>query len=347
MNASHEHIDAPPTGRSVEPSAEADAAAAPPHRPTRPALRRRAAALRSGLRRYPPELFASAIRRGGLGGDAARRMLDELHPHALALAWLGHASVTGTIDDLTFAVDPVLSERIGPRVFGRTWGLSRKQTAPVRPEALKGVELVLLTHAHFDHLDRATLAGMASKDTVVVAPKRCRSLVPRGFADVVELDHGDTTSLGCATITAVPPKHWGARMVLDRKRGANMYAMTCSGVRILLAGDTGMTDSPTDHGPFDLAVFGIGAYEPWEHMHATPEQVWRMFERAGAELLLPVHHSTFALSDEPADEPMHRLLKAAGPDANRVLRAAVGEVIVLPNPGGAVNSDAGAPPGVP
>jgi L-ascorbate metabolism protein UlaG (beta-lactamase superfamily) len=275
-------------------------------------------------------LFASAVRGGGLRGAETRRLLEELHPHDLALCWLGHASVAGTIGRLTFAADPVLSERIGPRVFGRTWGLSRKIVAPVEPDALRGVSLVLLTHAHFDHLDRLTLAGMASAETVVVAPRRCASLVPAGFADVVELDAGDQVEVMGASVRAIEPRHWGARLVVDRRRGANMYALDYEGVRVLLAGDTGMTKSVAETGPFDIAVFGVGAYEPWEHMHATPEQVWRMFELSRSEFLVPVHHSTFALSDEPDEEPMKRLAASARDESARILKMAVGEVVVLP-----------------
>lgn len=79
----------------------------------------------------------------------------------------------------------------------------------------------------------------------------------------------------------------------------------------------------------DLAVFGIGAYDPWEHMHATPEQVWRMFLASGARYLLPVHHSTFPLSDEPMEEPMKRLLQAAGDNRDRVIVPTPGEIDVV------------------
>jgi len=80
----------------------------------------------------------------------------------------------------------------------------------------------------------------------------------------------------------------------------------------------------------DLACFGVGAYDPWEHMHATPEQVWRMFVALGARYLLPIHHSTFELSDEPVDEPLARLRAAAGDDADCVLDVAPGEVVTVP-----------------
>jgi L-ascorbate metabolism protein UlaG (beta-lactamase superfamily) len=96
---------------------------------------------------------------------------------------------------------------------------------------------------------------------------------------------------------------------------------------VLYAGDTAYTPVFERVARPDLAVFGIGAYDPWRHAHATPEEVWSMARAAGATEILPVHHSTFELSDEPADEPIRRLLAAAGGDKHRVLRASPGEVM--------------------
>ncbi len=95
---------------------------------------------------------------------------------------------------------------------------------------------------------------------------------------------------------------------------------------MVVAGDTAHTAAFRQVRPVDLAIMGIGAYEPWIDAHATPEQVWRMSEEMQARWLLPVHHSTFHLSDEPVDEPMRRLL-AVG-DERRVIQKAVGGLFV-------------------
>ncbi len=306
-------------------------------------LRRSTRAIRSGLRRYPPELLASFLRRGLLtsagsthAGTEVRDLLTELAPHGMAIIWLGHASVVATLGKLTVAVDPVLSHRIGPRVFGRTWGLSRRTPAPITPASLVGIDLLLLTHAHFDHLDRPTLESIASDRTTVIVPARCSRLIPRGFRTVIELASDATYVHEGLTIDAIQPRHWGARMVVDRHRPSLAYALRHTEGSILLAGDTAFTnafaDAQTRTGPVDVACFGIGAYDPWEHMHATPEQVWRMYLALGARYLLPIHHSTFELSDEPLDEPVNRLLAIAGEDAPRVLNAALGEIVVMTRP---------------
>ena len=98
--------------------------------------------------------------------------------------------------------------------------------------------------------------------------------------------------------------------------------------RVLFAGDTAFTNA-FDGIAADLAVFGIGAYEPWEQAHPTPEQVWRMFCAMQAKRLLPMHHSTFELGDERPGEALERLMLAAGADVGRVLPPGLGAVHVL------------------
>jgi L-ascorbate metabolism protein UlaG (beta-lactamase superfamily) len=302
-----------------------------PHADTTAAgVERRARALRSGLRRYPAALLESVAARDPDPEHALRDLLHELSPHAMAAVWLGHASLLLTLGDTTLAVDPVLSPRIGPRILGRTWGLARLQPPPVAPDALRGVDAVLLTHAHFDHLDRPTLRSISHERTTVVVPHRCARLVPHGFQRVVELAPGDHLRLNDVDIEAMETRHWGARFALDRRRGVCAYVLRHNEGSVLLPGDTAHTHAFDTLRHIDLACFGIGAYDPWEHMHATPEQAWRMFVALGARWLLPIHHATFELSDEPLDEPLRRLRAAAGDDAPRILDVAPGEVVVLP-----------------
>lgn len=284
---------------------------------------------RSMIKRYPAD-FSSAVRRTSQGtvigdkgdtfADRWRSALDAASATDIVACWLGHCSVLLRIDGQTIITDPVLSERIGMKVGGITVGPARLNKVPVPPDALPPIDLVLVSHAHFDHLDRDTLKHLATKRTEVLTAYRTRSLIPRGFAHVHELrwDHG--TCLRGLRFHAIRPAHWGARTAYDRHRGFNAYSISTiapaasgeDGIkRILFAGDTAHTHAFDNAGPFDLGIFGIGAYNPWHHAHATPEQAWAMARRAGVRKLMPVHHSTFKLSDEPIEEPLIRLLKAA------------------------------------
>jgi len=171
---------------------------------------------------------------------------------------------------------------------------------------------------------------------------------------VIELDWGNSIELDTFAVRAVEPAHWGARRALDRDRGFNAYLVESDAGASFAAGDSAHTRAFDAVGPVDLAIFGIGAYDPWEHAHATPEQVWDMFtamggadEATGGFTLLPIHHSTFELSDEPVDEPMRRLLRAAGEHASRVLRATPGEVfeiVTRPRSNGTPSDPTDAPP---
>lgn len=300
-------------------------------------------ATRSGLRRYPREVAAS-IRAGSVrSGPFARAARDSARIAALAAvdadrpplaaAWLGHATVFVAIDGRLVLVDPVLSDRIGVRLGPFTVGMSRLEPAPVAPNDLPRADLILITHAHFDHLDRPTLRALSHPDTEVITARSTRRLIPRGFAAVHEVDWGQTVEAAGLRVSAHRPRHWGARTVVDRHRGYNAYVVDGPDRRALLAGDTAMTDAfdrldEPARAPIDLAVFGIGAYDPWIRAHATPEQVWTMFRRSGARQLLPMHHSTFELSDEPAAEPLERLRAAAAADGQeaRLVTPPVGAV---------------------
>ena len=292
-------------------------------------FRRAAKAAKSGLKRYPKALLASVRDPRGRKALAASAppSLPDLAGHDLAAVWLGHASVLVRIAGMNVLADPVFAHRIGVSLGPMTLGLSRLSPAPFLERELPRIDLVLISHAHFDHLDKPTLKRLANPRTKVITARKTARLIPAGFGEVVELDWGCTLRIGDLDLSVVRPAHWGARTALDRKRGYNSYVLR-AGQRpgVLLAGDTAMTNAFNHLSNLALAVLGIGSYEPWVHAHATPEEAWTMFRACGAARLLPVHHSTFPLGDEHIDEPMKRLLAAAGQEHHRVIRAAPGAV---------------------
>ena len=290
-------------------------------------LKRTLRAVRSGIRRYPRALLRSVRPSDEHTAETIPDLLARLAEHDLAVAWLGHATVAAQFDATSLVVDPVLSASIGVQVGARTIGVPRIGPVPIRADRLIGMDLVLITHAHFDHLDKPTLRQMASEKTIAVVPERCASLVPPGFGEVLELPAGRSLGFQSIQIEALSPRHWGARAVVDRRRGYNAYVVRSEAGSVLFAGDTAETDAFAGLIGLDVAVFGIGAYDPWDHMHATPEQIWAMYQQLDATYLLPIHHSTFELSDEPMDEPMRRLLQAAGRDRNHMLDIGIGDIV--------------------
>jgi L-ascorbate metabolism protein UlaG (beta-lactamase superfamily) len=318
--------------RPHEAAGSTTPAVSPRAHPPRPtgacstALRRLARATRSGLRRYPRAIVESVRNPYTAATGPAVSDLPDLGRHDLATVWLGHGSVLLRTGGVTVLMDPVLTERIGMNIGGMTFGLPRLSPVPVYPEHLPPIDLILISHAHFDHLDKPTLRRLASPKTTVITARRTARLIPPGFGSVIELDWQCRAKFRGLDLSAIRPAHWGARTALDRARGYNSYIVRSSDHGLLLAGDTALTSAFENLKDLALAVMGIGSYEPWEHAHATPEQVWEMFQASGARRLLPVHHSTFPLGDEHIHEPLERLLKIASPDHHRVIPAAPGQV---------------------
>jgi L-ascorbate metabolism protein UlaG (beta-lactamase superfamily) len=250
--------------------------------------------------------------------------LTDWENHDLAAAWLGHATVLLRVGGMTVLTDPVLMSRVGVGLGLCTGGPRRFVAPALKINELPKIDLLLISHAHFDHLDRPTL-GRLPKNIRVITAHHTRDLVTDlGFRKVHELRWGESADVGPLKLTAHEVAHWGARTFYDYHRGYNAYAISAPDHRILFGGDTAYHEGFRDVGNVDLAVLGIGAYNPYERVHATPEQAWTMAGHARAERVLGMHHSTFRLGQEPRTEPLERLLSAAGRDAERVVAREVG-----------------------
>jgi L-ascorbate metabolism protein UlaG (beta-lactamase superfamily) len=255
----------------------------------------------------------------------------------VTLAWIGHATVLIIFFGIKVLTDPVLFSRIGIRLPGFTIGPKRLTAPALEFEELPKIDIVLLSHAHFDHFDLRTLRRF-DKDTHVITASRTRDLLRwTRLHDITELRRNEQksieTSAGEIGIVAFPVKHWGARRQRDTYRGYNGYLMERNNRRILFAGDTALTNSFAElrkHGPVDLAIMSIGAYNPWIQSHCTPEQAIEMANAAGAQFIMPVHHQTFRLSFEPFREPIERFENALRDQPERMALRQIGETFVLP-----------------
>lgn len=251
----------------------------------------------------------------------------------LFAAWLGHSTVLLKIDGITILTDPVFSRRAGLNLGVVTVGVKRIVEPALWIPELPPIDMILLSHAHFDHFDTPSLRRLESRGTTVITAARTGDLLHcRHYRRVVELGWGERVQAGrkgaAAEIRAFEVNHWGARMRTDSYRGYNGYTIEAGRFRVLFGGDTAWTTSfraLRSSRPFDLAIMPVGAYNPWIHYHATPEQSWQMANDAGAERFLPVHHQTFALSREPYLEPIERILAAAGPEPERVVIQRIGQ----------------------
>jgi L-ascorbate metabolism protein UlaG (beta-lactamase superfamily) len=290
----------------------------------------------------------------------------------ITAAWLGHSTVLINFFGINILTDPVLFPRIGIRIpFLFTIGPKRLTAPALTVDELPRIDIVLLSHAHFDHIDWRTLrhlsrrsgakADFGSSVKVVTAPHTRDLLRWTRLRDVTELPWGERitcrfpsdkldcfkqsslpgaginvveTAIRQVDIVAVRVKHWGARMQRDDYRGYNAYLLERNNRRILFAGDTAFTDTFAQlrkYGPIDLAIFSIGAYNPWIASHAAPEQAVQMANDAGARFIMPVHHQTFRLSFEPFREPIERFEAALRDQPHRIALREIGETFVLPD----------------
>ena len=256
----------------------------------------------------------------------------------LTAAWLGHSTVLINFFGITILSDPVLFPRIGIRISPLfTIGPKRLTKPALKFEELPPIDLVLLSHAHFDHIDTRTLHKFSKHTAVVTAPKTSDLLRWMRFHDITELRWGEShelrTDRGSLRIKAFRVNHWGARLGRDNDRGYNGYILERNNRRIIFGGDTALTDrfaELRDESPYDLAIMSIGAYEPWIRSHANPEQVVEMCNAAGVVHIMPVHHQTFRLSFEPFREPIERLERALTREPERIALREIGETFLLP-----------------
>ena len=226
----------------------------------------------------------------------------------IGITWIGHASFLVQMAGLNILIDPNWS----------LWlkGIKRLKTPGVHLHELPMIDLVLVTHAHFDHLDRRTLKAVAANQPIVV-PFGVGNLVhDLGFERVHELDYWGNFQCGGLSITLTPCHHWGARMLHDQHRGFGGFVLSASGRSVFHCGDTAYFEGFAEIGkrcPVEIALLPIGAYDtPSQRaVHMNPEEAVQAFVELGAKTLVPMHYGTFRLSYEPLEEPPQRLLARA------------------------------------
>ncbi|MEE8581076.1 MAG: MBL fold metallo-hydrolase [Myxococcota bacterium] len=236
-----------------------------------------------------------------------------------AVTWVGHATLLVQLGGATILTDPIWSNRAGPTRFAG----ARRYLPPGLPlEALPPIDVVLISHNHYDHLDLPTLRWLSKhhRQALFVLPLGNGSLLRRkGIERVVELDWGDQIVVKGVTVHCLPAQHWSRRALFDARKALwSSWAVTAWERRFYFAGDTGYFDGLREIGralgPFDLAAVPIGAYEPQAMMrpfHLDPEQAVQAGLDVDARRVLGVHFGTFDLSDEPLDEPPRRFHAAA------------------------------------
>ncbi len=238
--------------------------------------------------------------------------------HENTMTWLGHAAVLLKLGGKTILVDPYLTDYASPIV-----GVGPKRYTPpgMSISDLPPIDIVVVTHDHFDHLDLRTLAVLPNKAAIqVVVPLKVGKFFSQlGYTQIQELDWHQLWEWQGISIRALPSYHFSKRNLFTRNTTLWVnYAITWQDKKIYFCGNSAygsvFLDLGRDYGPFDYAFLSVGAYEPLEIMmtaHVTPELAVRIAEDLRAKTLVPIHWGTVVLSEEPEFEPPERFRRAA------------------------------------
>lgn len=271
------------------------------------------------------------------------RCVAKVDPRRMFVTWIGHATVLVQAGGINILTDPIYAAKSGP--WGVT-GPSRVRDPGIRFEDLPKIDLVLVSHDHYDHMDLATLRRLWERDhPLIVTSLGNDTVIAQSGAKAIARDWGqrvavrpartlaDGSVVGPIEVIVERVHHWGSRWMSDRNRALwSGFTVTLPGGNLFFAGDTGWGDGSwpaqaAHDGPYRLAILPIGAYQPRELMsgnHIGPVEAVAAFRALGAGHALAIHWGTFRLAGEGVDEPpalLARTLaeKGIAPDRFRAL----------------------------
>lgn len=237
---------------------------------------------------------------------------------AATVTWVGHSTLLIQLDGVNILTDPHWSDRASPVSFA---GPKRVAPPGVSFENLPPIDLVLISHDHYDHLDTETVRRLArSHHPFFLVPLGLKAwFAELGITEVEELDWWESRRVKGLTVICLPAQHFSGRTLWDRnQRLWSGWVVAGDAKRIFFAGDTGyyevFKEIGNRLGPFDLAAVPIGAYLPRSIMqmtHLTPEEALQVFAAVRGQRLVAIHWGTFDLTEEPIEEPPQRLTAEA------------------------------------
>lgn len=226
----------------------------------------------------------------------------------VAITWIGHASFLIQFTDLNILIDPIFTNWL--------FLLRRLSNPGIKMSDLPCADMVLISHAHFDHFHKSTLKRLPTPRIAIVPWSVGQLTEGLGFERVIELEWWESFERSGCKITFTPAKHWGARYIADVHRGYGGFVIEHQGRRIYHVGDSayfeGFTEVRKRLKP-EIALIPIGAYAPegLRNVHMGPPEAIKCFKDLNAKIFIPMHYGTFKLSFEEIDDPPRLLQKLA------------------------------------
>ncbi|WP_407933209.1 MBL fold metallo-hydrolase [Bdellovibrio reynosensis] len=264
--------------------------------------------------------------------------VNKIHPNSLQKAaapgfrvnWFGHATVLSEMDGVRFMTDPVLSERASPF---KSVGPKRFHPTPIPLNDMSGIDFVVVSHDHYDHLDMETVKYLAKQAThFFVGLGVGAHLEKWGIPaeQIHEMDWWDEFTFRGLKIICTPARHYSGRKAMDNSTLWASWIVKSPNHSVYFSGDTGyaghFADIRKKYGPIDISFMKVGAYgETWLDIHMDPESAVLAHKDLEAKIMLPVHWATFDLSYHAWEEPILRTLSAAKSKNAEVITPEVGE----------------------
>lgn len=251
--------------------------------------------------------------------------------------WFGHSTVLFKIGEKTMLTDPFFGERASPVSFGGTKKFDF--TNDTKVEDLPEVDVVLISHDHYDHLDKGSIKQLYQKVGVFAVPLGVgKYLIKWGVpkTKVVEMDWWQSKSLNGVDVTMTPARHFSGRSLKRNTTLWGSYVVQVGDQKVFFSGDSGygkhFKEIGDKFGPFDLTLMECGQYnESWSLIHMNPKETYQANVDLGGQKMIPLHWGKFKLSLHPWTEPVEVLLQSSNGDSANILTPQIGEFVSISN----------------